>query len=366
MKSVAEGKIQIAGAGPSGLAAAITLAQAGVPVVVHESQARVGHRFGCDLQGLENWSHADDVLDELRGYGLETDFEFQAFHEGVAFDAWGEQYNSTSRDPLFYMVIRGPGKGSLDDALYRQACSLGIEVRFQSRLSEIRGKGIWATGPRAADALACGYQFETDMQDGFWVICDNRLAPGGYAYLLVMNGKGTVKSCQFRDFARCRSYADATVRAFRKRAGLRMNNPRWHAGVGNFCMPRCAMRGPHPIAGEQAGFQDTLWGFGIRHAIRTGVLAAQAILGGTDYEQHWRASIGGLMQASVVNRMFYSLLGNYGYRQFLRHQARQTDVRRFLRRYYQLTPVKRLFWPVAHMLIGSKRKDLQTACMLED
>jgi len=49
-------KIEIAGAGPAGLTAAITLAQAGRKVVVHEAYKEVGHRFSRDFQGLENWT----------------------------------------------------------------------------------------------------------------------------------------------------------------------------------------------------------------------------------------------------------------------------------------------------------------------
>jgi flavin-dependent dehydrogenase len=51
--------IQIAGAGPAGLAAAIMLARAGRDVVVHEARREVGFRFGRDLQGLENRSLPD-------------------------------------------------------------------------------------------------------------------------------------------------------------------------------------------------------------------------------------------------------------------------------------------------------------------
>lgn len=50
--------IRIAGAGPSGLATAITLAKAGWPVEVYERNADVGGRFNGDLQGLwEKFRH---------------------------------------------------------------------------------------------------------------------------------------------------------------------------------------------------------------------------------------------------------------------------------------------------------------------
>ena len=42
------------------------------------------------------------------------------------------------------------------------------------------------------------------MADGVWVILDDELAPQGYAYLLVMNRRGTVKSCMFSGFKRKR------------------------------------------------------------------------------------------------------------------------------------------------------------------
>ena len=38
------------------------------------------------------------------------------------------------------------------------------------------------------------------------------------------------------------------------------------------------------VIGEAGGYQDFLWGFGIRHAFTTGYLAAQAILNGQDWQ----------------------------------------------------------------------------------
>src|SRR5574337_935390 len=117
-----EAAVEVAGAGPAGLAAAITLARAGCRVVVHEAQRRVGHRFApADLQGLENWTTDGDVLAAFQDEGLDTGFECRAFAQGLAFDAWDRAYLLASGSPLVYVVERGPGPRSLDSALLGQA-----------------------------------------------------------------------------------------------------------------------------------------------------------------------------------------------------------------------------------------------------
>jgi flavin-dependent dehydrogenase len=349
--------VQIAGAGPAGLAAAITLARAGAQVMVHEAWHGVGHRFQGDLQGLENWSTEQDVLDVLKDQGMSTDFATVPCRQGTAFDAWGNAYEISSPKPIFYLVERGPGPGTLDTALLKQAQALGVEVRFNSRLDTIVGHGILAIGPRAADVIAVGYHFETTMEDGFWVICDKELAPQGYAYLLVMNGWGTVKTCMFSGFKQEQLYVQRTVETFERLVGLAMINPKPHGGVGNFRIPVSAMSGSHPVVGEQAGFQDTLWGFGMRLAITSGVLAAQSLLHANNYDTFWRRELGPLAQTSVVNRAIFSLLGNRGYRWFFRHVQSQPDVRAFLRRQYQPSLWKRLAAPWANRYYESHRKD---------
>src|SRR5258706_10131843 len=55
--------IRIAGAGPSGLAAAIALARGGRDVEVHEAKADVGMRFIGDLQIIEGSSEREAVPD---------------------------------------------------------------------------------------------------------------------------------------------------------------------------------------------------------------------------------------------------------------------------------------------------------------
>ena len=350
--------VEIAGAGPGGLTAAIKLAQAGRRVVVHEMQKEVGHRFSGDFQGLENWSTRENVLMVLQESGLSTDFSAMPCRNGTVFDPAGKPYEIKSDEPLFYLVERGPGPRSLDSALLRQAQSLGVEVRFNSRLRQIGGDGVLAAGPRAADAIAVGYHFETDMDDGYWAICDNQLAPQGYAYLLVMNGRGTVKSCMFSGFKQEKVYVQRTVEAFQRLVGLEMQNPIPHGGGGNFRIPRSAYSGPHPLIGEQAGFQDTLWGFGMRLAISSGVLAAQSLLDGENYDTLWQRDLKPQMETSVVNRVLYSIMGKCSYSWFLRQLVSRKNLRKSLRWQYQSSLPKRLLMPWAKRRYESLRKDI--------
>ena len=349
--------VQIAGAGPAGLAAAITLAKEGISVQLHEAQKEVGYRFQGDLQGLENWTTEQDVLQWMHENGLNTGFEKRACHQGIGFDSRDKTYEISSSQALFYLVERGPGSASLDSALLNQARELGVDIIFNSRLKHINGAGILAIGPRAADAIAVGYHFDTDREDGFWVICDDNLAPKGYAYVLIMNGRGTIKSCMFSGFKQEQLYVKRTVEAFKRLMGLNMINPQPHGGVGNFHLPLSAVHGGHPIVGEQAGFQDTLWGFGMRHAMASGILAAQSLLSGEDYNKLWQKEFAAQMETSIVNRALFNLLGNRGYQIFLRILSNSSEPRAILHKHYGSLWLKQVLLPWARWRYKSQRKD---------
>lgn len=342
----AESPVTVVGAGPAGLACAIVLARAGRRVIVREWHKTVGSRFHGDFQGLENWSERGDILDELWLAGIAPDFDHHPVRAGTAFDAWGTSYAVQSDQPLYYLVHRGGRGGSLDLGLLRQAIAAGAEVRFGDRGESAEGPTVLAIGPRTADAIAAGYVFKTDRPDGNWIVFDNALAPLGYSYLLVHAGRGTMASCMFTGFKRQAEYVERTTRFFRERAGLEMRNPRPFGGFANFRLPRSAVQGGHLVVGEQAGFQDALAGFGLRYALRSGILAARSLIDGDDYPALWRRELLPSLRAGIANRFIFNAVGDHGWRWILRRLSR-SDTRDGLRRLYRPSALTRLVYPLA-------------------
>ena len=355
----------ISGAGPSGLTAAITVAKGGGRPIVHEHNEDVGMRFHGDFQGLENWTIDRDVLDELHSIGIETSFEHIPFREMVIYGPEGREHICRSSEPLFYLVRRSPHPGTLDASLRDQAIASGVEIHFRDPLQHLPEGGIVAQGPRGSDAIAVGYVFETDMTNGAFGAASDQLAPKGYAYLLVNNGRATVASTIFQDYHNEKIYLERTVEFFRQKVGLRMKNERHFGGVGNFLVPPTARKGNILFAGEAAGFQDALWGFGMRYAMLSGHLAALALLSDVPekYDGFWKERLGDTLRAGFVNRYSFEKLGNFGYSRLLNSIDRNGSAHDWLRGHYGMTFWKRLAYPIAHRAVRRSRKE--AACLME-
>lgn len=349
-------EVTVVGAGPAGLSAAIVLAKAGRKVVVHEWHSRVGSRFHGDFQGLENWSSDEDALTELQEWGIESDFLAHPVKGGIGFDAGGRRHAISSVRPLFYLVERGGGPRSLEQGLLRQAEAHGVEVRFGERIQETSGVAILGGGPRRADIIAAGYLFDTDHENGAYIAFDDRLAPRGYAYLLVHNGRGTMASCLFADFKQQQRYVERTAAFFHRQAGLVMRDKRSFGGFGNLRLPRSGVQGLHPLVGEHAGFQDALAGFGLRYSITSGVLAAHSILEERGYEPLWRAHLLPRMKAGIVNRFLFNAAGKRG-RRWATRKLMQANTSGRLHKLYSPSALHAALFPLAKGMFRTSLRD---------
>jgi flavin-dependent dehydrogenase len=114
-----------------------------------------------------------------------------------------------------------------------------------------------------------------------------------------------------------------------------MRNPRRFGGHANAYLLPEARKGNVLYAGEAAGFQDALFGFGMRFAMLSGALAASALLDGAPqaYDRLWKGRLRGLLHTGLVNRFLFERLGDAGYVRYITHVTRHLDGRAFLRKH---------------------------------
>jgi flavin-dependent dehydrogenase len=368
--------IRIAGAGPSGLAAAIALARAGRNVEVHEAKRDVGTRFIGDLQIIEGASESEPVPDFLDRLGIERNFYFRAANWATFYDHRNKGRVIRSDKPYGWFIHRGAEEGTLDRGLLAQAQAAGAKVIFNSRLSPDQAD-IVATGPASPDGLAKEMTWrvgenvgrtlqsdavqsrtgESDLRSSespelIDVYFNHKLAPGGYSYLFILDGVATFGCAIVADFKRIDSYFDHSLAAAKKLHNLEIpDDARTGYSYMNFHLKQQSTSNGSRFVGEAAGFQDYLFGLGIRYALTSGSLAARSILEGRDYDELWQHELGTKQETSLVNRFLYESGGNFGLSMFVRQASRAKDFHRYLSGWHRsswwkkmLSPAVKKFW----------------------
>lgn len=324
--------ITIAGAGVSGLTAAINLARGGFDIKVFEKTNSIGSVPA--ICALRNYDLNYDAIEEMKACGVNIR-HCGKIKEVVKFSP-NECIEEYSDSTIFYIVERGSLKGSLESQLYKQALDLGVEIVFgQSRReNEV---DIVATGPKRNDILAYGHIYENldFMKDSLHIIYDNLYSPKGYTYIVSSYGKCLICTVSFdkRNFKYIPLNFNFLLRkndVIKKLVG-RKNPVKIVKGYGNYGLPRSAKNNGRLYVGESAGFQDASKGFGIRYAIISGHLAAQSIINNEDYDYLWKSELYEEFKRNLKRRIRINKLTNKDYDYLLRNMGKRIDIDNYLK-----------------------------------
>ncbi len=340
-------KIKILGGGISGLTAAINLSKAGYKVEVFEKNPDCGMRFHGDMQGLENWSEAEDVLDALSRMHIETNFDATPFRK-VTFSNCEITEEFSFDQPLFYLVKRGKVKNSLDQGLKQQALKAGSKIYFNQTIEE-KDADIVATGPRFNHISVAdkGITFKTDLPNMAIGIVNDQAAFKGYSYLLIADGYACLCSCVFDDLKKLNDCFEFTKKYFVKKYKLDIKNPQTVGGVGYFSINNIYKENKTLFVGEAAGLQDFLAGFGMRTAITSGYLAAKSIIEKLDYSKLINDKYENYLKAGIVNRFAWEHTGVNNYLAALERLNKMNHSTDSLRSNYNFNLVEHLEYPFA-------------------
>jgi flavin-dependent dehydrogenase len=154
----------------------------------------------------------------------------------------------------------------------------------------------------------------------------------------------------FRDFRKAQQYLQRTLKFFQQRLAFTLRNIRPFGGFGNVFLSPPSGRRLLLRIGEASGVQDALWGFGIRLAVRSGVLAAQHGKDSRGYRRAWERQIGRQLRASLMNRLCVDHVGDLGYRWLLWRLKQHQEPLRVLRDLYSLSAWKSVLSPAIQLL----------------
>ena len=351
--------IKILGAGISGLCAAINLAKAGYTVDVFEKRKDCGKRFHGDLEGFENWSSNENVLDEIQTCNLKINFDCNAFKSICLTD--GETIlKETFEKPIFYIVRRGVFKNSLDQGFKNQALDLGVNINFNSNIQkedvDIVSIGV---AENRIIAVAKGITFDTEAEDIAVSLLNNTASNNGYSYLLINNGYGTM--CSVNYYIKgidINTYFKKTYEIFTKLFDFDIRNEKTAGGVGCFLIKPRLIENGKIYTGEAAGLQDFLWGFGMRYAVISGYLAATSIIENKNYKELIKNKLSARIKTSIVNRYIIEMMGDRFNKSMIKRAEDNKDWIAFLHGGYNPSLFSRVLYPIAKWSLIFKYRNL--------
>jgi len=309
--------IRIAGAGVSGLTAAVSLANEGVPVEVYEiMQFHTWRSVSKGIQAIRNYEARQDILDKFKGMGIRLVRPYPVYSE-VRYSPSFKQIEIISKDrPIFYCLSRNPPNTIMSDLL-DEAARKNVTFKFGST---VKNPDIIATGTRMRRISVFAYHYEDTKCDGsIHIFLDNRYASHGYIGILPYHGgEMTLGSASFNgseDVLALKQKLDRFIEAspivkdFLKGA----KRAQIISGYEDYNKPGSAKLENSILTGEAAGFMDASRGFGLSYAVESGYLAAKSIIENSSYDELWKSSFGEEISRYYLRRKQLARLNNMDY-----------------------------------------------------
>ncbi len=300
--------LRIAGAGIAGMTAALQLRRFGREVLIIEKQTQVGGSRHGDLEGIENWIFPVPLSKFFANHGIDFERITSTPSDQFTVDtAAGSSFVIRSRIPFFHIVRRGADKGCIDAQLYRQCKEAG--VRFKCGSMATADVHIDSTGANKAVAYIKGINFTSSLPDQIHLLLGEKFAPKGYGYLIINGGRGTVAAAYKKLPQELGDPLENTITHF-QRLNIFIEDGKQFASRGSFSLP--INRGfTFPLkVGEAGGYQDYLFGFGLRMAMMSGSAAAKYISGDIRNARKLLHLMNRKCKMSFLNRILYERLSD--------------------------------------------------------
>ena len=166
----------------------------------------------------------------------------------------------------------------------------------------------------------------------------------------------TVLCDRFDSLGKC---FERTKEVFSELTDLDIRDPRPDGGIGAFSTVGPFEERSVRYTGEAAGLQDLVWGFGMRNAIRSGYLAAQSIIEGTDYTEMATKEFEKKLKASIVNRYVWEYFASGNYATIFNGLTKTSDPKRYMRSMHNFNPLQKMIYPIARRKMQQRYPELR-------
>ena len=305
---IIEGKapIHIAGSGIAGMTAAINLSTRGKTVIIHEKHDRIGGSRDGDFEGLENWIFTHTVPEffsicdvDFNALPATPIFYFKVHVRGL------KPVRVTSPEPFFYIVSRGTANDSIDNYMANICRANKVQFNFGKAITQ-EDADIYAVGKGRAAAFIQGATIRTDQPDQVHLLLGKTFAPSGYAYLIINGGCGTIATAYKKNTSKTDPLL-ASIDYFQE-IGHDFTIEKRFASRGSFHLSRLSQWSRTIMVGEAGGYQDYLFGFGMRMAMYSGLAAAYKLCGEFSHAHRINNELNLKRKISFANRVLFEQL----------------------------------------------------------